>query len=146
MQRSNGLFRTGIVLSAAMALTFAAAQVEQDVFPDVIFQTETQVESIPGDFRLVTLVLGFEPGAWTPLHFHGGHGLVTVLEGEMTLEVLGQDARTYGPGDAWPERVAVPHRAGNESDEFAMLTVTFILPADVPTTVPIESHTTGAGH
>lgn len=25
----------------------------------------------------------------TPLHFHGGDGLVTVLEGVMTLEVLG---------------------------------------------------------
>jgi quercetin dioxygenase-like cupin family protein len=137
MTRLTHWFRAIAVLALAIA-PYSLAQGEADVFPDVVHQTETLVHNVAGEFKLVTLVLAFEPGAWTPLHFHGGDGLVTVLEGEMTLEVLGQDARTYGPGDMWPERVGVPHRAGNESDEPALLTVTFVLPVDVPTTIGVE--------
>jgi quercetin dioxygenase-like cupin family protein len=138
MTRSTSLTKTIVALAFALSAALAVAQHEADVFPDVIHHTETVVNTVPGEFKLVTLVLAFEPGAWTPLHFHGGDGLVTVLEGEMTLEVLGQEPRTYGPGDMWPERVGVPHRAGNAADEPALITVTFILPIDVPTTVPVE--------
>jgi quercetin dioxygenase-like cupin family protein len=138
MRHPKTLIKTLVALAVALSAAHATAQPEAEVFPDVVHHTETVVNTIPGEFKLVTLVLAFEPGAWTPLHFHGGDGLVTVLEGEMTLEVLGQEPQTYGPGDMWPERVGVPHRAGNESDEPALLTVTFVLPVDVPTTVPVE--------
>lgn len=123
----------GLLISGGQAL----AQ-EEDVFPEVVFQTSTDVDNVPGNYQLVTLVLGFEPGAWTPWHFHGGDGLVTVLEGEMTLEVLGQEPQSYAPGDQWREHVGLPHRAGNDSDEPAQLAVTFILPVDVATTVPLD--------
>jgi quercetin dioxygenase-like cupin family protein len=138
MRRSTTLTTTIVALAFALVAAQGVAQHEADVFPEVIHHTETVVNTVPGEFKLVTLVLAFEPGAWTPLHFHGGDGLVTVLEGEMTLEVLGHAPRTYGPGEMWPERVGVPHRAGNETDERALLTVTFVLPVDVPTTVPVE--------
>jgi quercetin dioxygenase-like cupin family protein len=135
MQRLSTLMSASLALSLSAGLAFAQ---EEDVFPKVVHNTSTAVNTVPGDFQLTTLVLEFPPGAWTPLHMHGGDGLVTVLEGEMTLEVLGQDAQTYGPGDQWKEYVAKPHRAGNETDETARLVVTFILPADVPTTIPLE--------
>jgi quercetin dioxygenase-like cupin family protein len=95
------------------------------------------VHNVPGEFQLVTLVLGFPPGAWTPWHFHGGEGLVTILEGEFTLEILGQEPQTYGPGDHWKEHLGMPHRAGNETDQPARLAVTFILPVGTPTTIAL---------
>lgn len=126
---------TCTALAVTAGLTLAQ---EEEVFPEVVFQTATEVSNVPGDFQLVTLVLGFPPGAWTPLHMHGGDGLVTVLEGEMTLHVLGDEPRTYRPGDQWREHVGMPHRAGNESGERAVLAVTFILPVGTPTTIPLE--------
>lgn len=124
------------ILALILAMGLTVAQ-EEDVFPEVIFHTQAEVHNVPGDFQLVTLVLGFPPGAWTPWHFHGGEGLVTVLEGEFTLELLGQEPQTYGPGEQWKEHLGMPHRAGNETDEPARLVVTFILPVGTPTTVPL---------
>jgi quercetin dioxygenase-like cupin family protein len=108
------------------------------VFPEVIFQTSTEVDNVPGNYRLVTLVLGFPPGAWTPWHYHGGDGLVTVLEGEMTLELAGQEPQRYAPGEQWREYIGMPHRAGNETDEPARLVVTFILAEGAPATVALD--------
>jgi quercetin dioxygenase-like cupin family protein len=111
---------------------------EEEVFPKVVHQTSAEVSNVPGEFELKTLVLEFPPGAWTPLHMHGADGLVTVLAGEMTLDVTGQEPRTYGVGDHWRERVGVPHRAGNENQDLARITVTFVIPPGVPTTIPLE--------
>jgi quercetin dioxygenase-like cupin family protein len=132
----NAVHALFAVLALVTTGSVAVAQSE-DVF-QVVYQTSTEVNTVPGDFRLVTLVIDFPPGTWTPLHFHGADGLVTVLEGEVTLEVLGQEPRTFQPGDMWKEHVGLPHRAGNDSDAPARITVTFIAQVDAPITVPLE--------
>lgn len=137
MKRLSTLLLTGTLLALVLPTGVGVAS-DEDVFPEVIFRTSTEVDTVPGNFEMVTLVLGFEPGAWTPWHYHGGDGLVTVLEGEMTLEVAGREPQSYGPGDQWKEYVGLPHRAGNESDAPAQLAVTFIVAEGAPTTVPLD--------
>lgn len=129
-----------LALGTALALAASTAGLAQeaDVFPEIVHQTSTPIANVPGDFELVTLVLAFDPGAWTPLHMHGGDGLVTVLEGAMTLEMLGEDPRPYATGEQWKEHVGRPHRAGNEGAERAVISVTFVLPRGTPTTIALE--------
>ncbi len=53
---------------------------------------------INGPYELVHLVLDFAPGAWTPLHTHGGQGIVTVLAGTMTRRAEGAET-VYRAGE-----------------------------------------------
>jgi quercetin dioxygenase-like cupin family protein len=79
-------------------------------------------------FDVVQLVLDFAPGAWTPLHTHGGEALVTVLAGEMTLQVEDGEASTYALGEQWLEVPGAFAAVGNEGTDPARIAVTFLLP------------------
>ena len=51
--------------------------------PQVVYRTTMEVSNPPAVFDTINLVLDFAPGVSTPLHSHGGQGIVTVLEGEL---------------------------------------------------------------
>jgi LPXTG-motif cell wall-anchored protein len=93
-----------------------------------------QLEPAPGRFEETQLViLDFAPGAWTPLHSHGGLTLVRVLEGEVTRRAHGaEDA--FRPGEGWVEAPGDVHDAGNAGAAPARVLVTFLLPAGAPPT------------
>ena len=93
--------------------------------PTTVYRMSTPVTN-PEGYNLVTLVLEFAPGAWTPVHVHGGEGLITVLDGELTLRIEGEDEQTFGPGEGWHEPEGRRHSAGNNTDAPARLVVTFI--------------------
>ncbi len=57
-----------------------------------------------------TLILEFSPGAWTPLHTHGGLTLVRVLEGEMTRRAGGTED-VFQAGEGWVEVPGDVHAA-----------------------------------
>lgn len=131
-----------------MALTVASATVAhgQDLPPGpttVQALSRLQVESTPGRIEETQmLILDFAPGAWTPLHSHGGLVLVRVLEGEMTRRAHGTDD-TFRAGEGWVETPGDIHAAGNDGDVPARVLVTFLLPAGAPLTrvegVPSEA-------
>jgi quercetin dioxygenase-like cupin family protein len=83
-------------------------------------------------------VLDFAPGAWTPVHTHGGPAYVTVLEGEMTLRMGGAD-QTFRAGEGWIDNPDEPHAAGNEGATGARVLVTFVLPRGATPTTVVET-------
>jgi quercetin dioxygenase-like cupin family protein len=92
----------------------------------------------------VQLILDFAPGAWTPPHTHGGAGLVTVLEGELTRrdDMTGEET-VYAPGEFWIEVPGHVHAAGNAGQENARAAVTFLLPKGASLTTVKEGTNTG---
>lgn len=80
-------------------------------------------------FGVHQLVLDFAPGAWTPLHAHGGVGYVTVIEGEMTVRENDTET-TYRPGETWVEHPGMFAEVGNAGEAEARILVTFLLPED----------------
>jgi quercetin dioxygenase-like cupin family protein len=86
-----------------------------------------------GHNEAATTLLGFAPGAWTPLHWHGGLTLVAVLEGDMTVRSAGRET-VYRAGDVWIEQPGDVHAAGNENATGALVAVTFLLQQGAPVT------------
>lgn len=105
--------------------------------PVGISRGEMTSENVPAEYTLVQLGLDFAPGAWTPLHYHGGDVLITVLEGEMTLRLDGEEF-TYGEGESWIEPAGRVHAAGNNSDAPARVSGSFVLPIGAALTTVVE--------
>jgi quercetin dioxygenase-like cupin family protein len=116
------------VLVAALGLAMVLAQAELPPGPGLVHRVSFTSEAIPQTFDVVSLVLDFEPGAWTPLHSHGGQGVVLVLEGEVTTrDAEGMEAR-FGVGEYWIEMPGHKHKAGNEAQVRARVLFTIALP------------------
>ncbi len=137
-----------IAVMLAIVLTPVAA-VRGQAPPGATTRHQFRAPGVPinGPYEVVHLVLDFAPGAWTPLHTHGGQGIVTVLEGTMTRRAEGSE-QDFRPGGSWVEP-GVPHQAGNATADPATVMVTFLLPQAAPlTTVTTASPglpNTGAG-
>jgi quercetin dioxygenase-like cupin family protein len=80
-----------------------------------------------------SLLLTFAPGAWTPVHSHGGVTLVRVLEGEMTRRRGGVEDR-FKAGEGWVEEPGDVHAAGNAGSTPARVLATFLLAQGAPLT------------
>jgi quercetin dioxygenase-like cupin family protein/uncharacterized OsmC-like protein len=106
--------------------------------PTALHRGEMQVSDVPEAFTLVQIILDFAPGAWTPLHYHGGDTLVTVLEGEMIRSIDGEE-ETFGPGDSWIEPAGQVHSAGNDSDAPARVAVSIVLSHGEAVTTAVDA-------
>jgi quercetin dioxygenase-like cupin family protein len=91
---------------------------------------------VASPFDEVVMVLSFAPGAWTPLHTHGGPGLVTVTEGTITLRANGSE-RTVRTGESWSDGPEVVHQAGNTTSAPAMTVVDLLIPKGAAVTTPV---------
>jgi quercetin dioxygenase-like cupin family protein len=98
-----------------------------------------------GPFDEILRVRDFAPGAWTPIHTHGGPVHVTVLEGELTLRVNGMD-HVYKAGESWVELPGDdhPHAVGNRGTVKASGVATTLLPKGATETTNIGSVSTPA--
>lgn len=103
--------------------------------PTTAFQSKRVALATPAtNFdEAATTMLGFAPGAWTPLHSHGGLTLVAVVEGEMTVRGGGRET-IYRAGDLWIEQPGDTHAAGNATATAARVAVTFLLRRGDPVT------------
>lgn len=117
-----------LVLPAAVALGQAPPG------PALMYRTQMEVTGAPATFDLLNLVLEFAPGAQTPLHTHGGQGIITVLEGEVIHRPHGGEARRVVAGDSFVETPGNPHTASNESRANARVAFTVLLPKGAPVT------------
>lgn len=93
--------------------------------------------TMEGEFELINLVLEFAPGAATPLHTHGGPGIVTVLEGEVIFGVADKSDMVAGPGEFYPDLPGTPHTAANKSSTPARVSYVIALPKGAPLTTVV---------
>ncbi len=83
--------------------------------------------SISGGYSLVQQVLDFAPGSQTPKHQHGGPGVVTVIQGQVTLSTDGV-ITTYNVGDSFTEIPGHTLQASNRGSTELIVVATFLLP------------------
>ena len=92
--------------------------------------------SITGSYSMVQQVLDFAPGSSTPKHRHGGPGVITVVQGQVTLNSDGT-AHVYGTGQSFTEMPGQTLQAFNKGTTDAIVVATYLLPdgAQLTTTV-----------
>ena len=83
--------------------------------------------SISGGYSLVQQVLDFVPGSQTPKHRHGGSGVVTVIQGQVTVSSDGVE-KTYNVGDSFTETPGQTLQAFNRGSTDLIVVATFLLP------------------
>ncbi|MEX2536265.1 MAG: cupin domain-containing protein [Trueperaceae bacterium] len=128
------LLATATLTGLALAILIAAAQ-ELPPGPTAVYRSAFDVTDPPPNFQVISIVLDFEPGAWTPMHTHGGLGMATVIEGTVTRESLGGERHSFGPGESWLETGEV-EAAGNDTDATARVVFTLMLPEGEEVTIP----------
>ncbi len=83
--------------------------------------------NISGGYSLVQQVLDFAPGSQTPKHRHGGPGVITVLQGQVSLDRDGVE-QTYGAGASFTEIPGQTLQAINRGSSDLVLAASFLLP------------------
>jgi quercetin dioxygenase-like cupin family protein len=101
------------------------------------------VIDLPGEFSAIQLIMDIDPGAWTPVHKHDGPGMITVLEGVMTVRDDQDKATQYKQGETWYEVPEKWHAAGNDGTTPARIAVVFLLPKGGKLTTPKEGTISG---
>src|SRR5262249_36353924 len=79
------------------------------------------VIDLPGEFSAIQLIMTLDPGAWTPVHKHSGPGMITVLEGVMTVRNDQGVETQYHQGETWYEVPELWHQAGNSGTTTAKI-------------------------
>ena len=87
------------------------------------------LDSLPisGAYSLVQQVLDFAPGSQTAKHRHGGPGVITVLQGQVTLNRDGAE-KTYKVGDSFSETPGQTLQAFNRGSTELIVVATYLLP------------------
>jgi quercetin dioxygenase-like cupin family protein len=106
--------------------------------PTKVYEMKTEAEDVAAQFEVIQVVLEFAPGAWTPMHTHGGQTFNTVLEGELTVRENDTE-KIFKAGEGWSDTPDQMHAAGNDSTANARLWVTFFLPAGAQLTTVHEN-------
>jgi quercetin dioxygenase-like cupin family protein len=119
-----------LILMARFFVSAAEAQMKSGgatpPTPTVVCQAKFPITVQGGQYDLLTIVLDFPSGAGVPKHFHGGHVLVTVLNGEMTL--IENNAETViKAGESWTENPGAEHAVVNKGAS-ARVAVSMLLP------------------
>ena len=119
-----------LILMALLFVSAAEAQMKSGEAtppnPTVAYQAKFPITVQGGQYDLLTIILDFPSGAGVPKHFHGGHVLVTVLSGEMTL--IEKNAETViKAGESWTENPGVEHAVVNKGAS-ARVAVSMLLP------------------
>lgn len=81
----------------------------------------------------------YGPGGANPSHRHPCPVIGYVLEGHMRMQIDGQPARIYGPGETFYESPDDVHRlSANASDEHpARFLAFFVCDRDTPLSIPV---------
>ena len=102
--------------------------------PTVFSQATFPVTNSPSQFSVVQRVVDFPPGTGIGPHFYGGNQYVTVIDGEITLQMNGA-VRVYKPGESWVEATNVVHAGGNNGTTTArIMTTALVAPGAVYST------------
>jgi quercetin dioxygenase-like cupin family protein len=111
--------------------------------PTLIYQHVLTVTNPLGEFEAIQLILDIKPGAWTPVHQHGGPGMITTLDGVFTVRNHEDVVSNYPPGETWNEIPGMFHAAGNDGTTTTRIAVLFLLPKGAKLTTVKEGTNTG---
>jgi quercetin dioxygenase-like cupin family protein len=89
--------------------------------------------SISGPYSVVQQVLVFAPGSQTLKHRHGGPGVITVLQGQVTLNSDGTE-KTYKVGESFTETPGQTLQAFNRGTTELIIAASYLLPDGAPLT------------
>lgn len=92
--------------------------------------------SMSGAWDMVQLGQEFAAGAWTVKHKHGGKGIITVLEGELTLRTSGTE-KAYKAGETFIEEAGQAVEGGNNGSIAARNVAGFLLPQGAALTTSV---------
>ena len=138
MMKSVKLFSL-VCLALMLLVSATTAQEKADQIaipaPSVVNQAAFPITLQAGGYDLLSIIFDFPPGSGFPNHLHGGHALVTVLSGEITLREKGTE-RTIKAGGNWTENPGDIHSAVNAGDTPARVAVSLLVPKGAkPTTI-----------
>lgn len=128
------------LVAAMAAFSIAGAQISAAQDDDMVVTglLKMSLDDLAGKESNVVL---FEVGPdWEIAnHFHPGHIFIYILEGSITIDAVGQEAQTFGPGDVAYEIPDVHMVANNiSSTEGAKFVVFTIGDAGDPVTIFVE--------
>lgn len=133
LQAVNGgsgeaMVMVAFVVSHGAKPTTAVAGKPAPAIPNKTLYTFTLASpAVSGGYSLVQQVLEFSPGSETGKHRHGGPGVITVLQGQVSLNRDGVDT-TYTKGDSFTEIPGQTLQAFNRGSSDLVLAATFLLP------------------
>ena len=104
--------------------------------PIVVYQAKFPVALEGHEYDLLTTVLDLPTGAGFPRHFHGGHVLVTVLSGEVTLQ-QGSATKVIKTGESWTENPGDVHSIVNKGGS-ARVVADMLLPKGAAETTMVK--------
>lgn len=117
--------------------TPVAGELAPAVPAKTLYKYTLESPSVSGTYDIVQLELEFAPGAQTPRHRHGGPGILTVLQGQVTLQ---SDAgeKTYSAGDSFVEYPGQTLQAFNRGSVVLVVVASYLLPtgAELTTHIP----------
>jgi quercetin dioxygenase-like cupin family protein len=105
--------------------------------PVVVHMAKFPITVGGGEYDLLTIVQDFPAGAGVATHKHGGHVLVTVLSGEMTLREKGIE-RVIKTGESWTERPGDVHAVVNAGTATARVAVSILIPKGAEITTMVK--------
>ncbi len=116
-----------VVPHGGKATTAVAGQAAPALPNKTLFSFTLSSPILSGPYSLVQQVLDFAPGSQTLQHRHGGPGLITVLQGQVTFSRDGL-VRTFNAGDSFVEMPGQTLQAFNRGSADLVLAATFLLP------------------
>jgi quercetin dioxygenase-like cupin family protein len=128
-----------LVMLLLVSTTIAEEKTDQAAMlaPSVVYKAAFPIDIRAGGYDLVNIIFDFPPGAGFPDHFHGGHAVVTVLNGEITLREKGTE-RIIKIGGNWTENPGDIHSALNTGSTTARVAVSMLLPKGAEATTIIK--------
>jgi quercetin dioxygenase-like cupin family protein len=105
--------------------------------PTVVSEAKFPITLGSGEYDLIIRVMDFPAGAGNPNHKHGGHVLVTVLSGEMTLREKGTE-KIVKAGESWTENPGNIHAVINAGPVTARIVASFLIPKGAEITTPVK--------
>ena len=111
----------------AKATAPVAGQPAPAILNKTLYSFALDSPSISGGYGLVQQVLDFAPGSQTPKHRHGGPGVITVIQGQLTLSRNGAE-KTYNVGDSFTEMPGETLQAFNRGKTELMVAASYLLP------------------
>ena len=141
------LFVIGVaVVQQSTTMQFAQAAAEDQALPKG-FKTTAVLKSgltagkqpieypKTGKAEIISVIGELEPGGRTARHQHPVPVYVYVLEGTLTVQAEGAEAREYKPGQAFLEDVNHWHQASNKGGAPVKILVVFAGEEGKPTTI-----------
>jgi quercetin dioxygenase-like cupin family protein len=105
--------------------------------PVVVHMAKFPVTVGKAEYDLLTIIQDFPAGIGVGNHKHGGHVLVTVLSGEMTLREKGAE-RIVKTGESWTERPGDVHAVVNAGTDTVRVAISILIPKGAEVTTMMK--------